>query len=357
MHPLAEDTAAVLVRTAGACGRLTLNRPGAINALTTGMVATIYGALLVWANDPSVHFVVLDGVGERGLCAGGDVRALYREIKAGRPEVADAFFRQEYRLNFLIATYPKPFVALMDGVVMGGGIGISAHGSHRIVTERSTLAMPETAIGFVPDVGGTHLLGTMAGEFGTYLGLTGARVGAADAIACGLADMMVTSAELPRLMADLEASTGAAAMEDCLHSYRVRPSSDGSILKQAWIGECFAAETVEQIFAALAAHPDTEAQRVRQQMGKMSPTSLKITLQTLRNGRKRNNLASCLEQEYRIALIRTKEPDFTEGVRAALVDKDRTPKWQPATLEEVSPEDVSRYFTDEHAAKLDLQSP
>ena len=355
--PALETTSAeVLPRPAGACGRITLNRPRAINALTVAMTAAIYDALKAWAVDPAIHFVVLDGAGERGLCAGGDVRALSMEVKAGRVDVPEHFFRQEYRLNYLIANYPKPYVALMDGIVMGGGIGVSAHGSHRVVTERSALAMPETAIGFVPDVGGTHLLGTAPGEVGTFLGLTGGRAGAADAIACGLADVMVPSRDLPQLTSDLERCADRAAMDACLQRYRVPTSPKETLRQTDWIGRCFVADTVEAIVAALARETVPAAQAALTELKKASPTSLKVTLQALRNARGMNHLASCLEQEYRIAQACLRRHDFAEGVRAALVDKDRQPRWQPDRLEEVTPEDVGAHFVEGSAAALALGS-
>ncbi len=355
-HPeTAGDIAAeVHARIAGACGRITLNRPRAINALTAAMTATIYDSLVSWATDPSVHFVVLDGAGERGLCAGGDVRAIYAAIRAGHLDAAEDFFRQEYRLNYLIATYPKPYVALMDGIVMGGGIGVSAHGSHRVVTERSTLAMPETAIGFVPDVGGTYLLGTAPHKFGVYLGLTGSRIGAADAIACGLADMLVPSQSLLALLSDLEASIDTAAMETCLASYTVPTSPNGDLLHGGWIEQCFAPDTMEEICEALAQSGESGAQAALVALQSMSPTSLKVTLRALRNAHDANDLAVCLAQEYGIAQVCVRSHDFPEGVRAALVDKDRQPRWHPPTLENVTPELVETYFDERSLSRLVL---
>ncbi len=345
-HPenAGDGAAEVHARITGACGRITLNRPRTINALTAAMTATIYNSLVRWATDSSVHFVVLDGAGERGLCAGGDVRAIYTAIQAGHLEMADDFFRLEYALNYLIATYPKPYVALMDGIVMGGGIGVSAHGSHRVVTERSTLAMPETAIGFVPDVGGTHLLGTAPHRSGVYLGLTGARIGASDAIACGLADMLIPSPSLLPLLSDLEASTDTAAMEHHLQSYRVPTSSTGDLPHQGWIEQCFASDTMEEICHALSQSEEDGAQAALLALQSMSPTSLKVTLRALQNAYGANDLAVCLDQEYRIAQVCVRSHDFPEGVRAALVDKDRQPRWHPPTLEEVTPELVATYF-------------
>jgi enoyl-CoA hydratase len=343
----------VLIRVSGACGRITLNRPHAINAVTLPMVNVIHQALTSWARDPAIQFVLVDGAGERGLCAGGDIRALYNAAVSGSLDAAIEFFRHEYQLTYRIARYPKPYVVLMDGVVMGGGIGISSHGSHRIVTERSQLAMPETAIGFIPDVGGTYLLGTAPNEFGTYLSLTGHRIGASDAIACGLADITVPSAKLPSLTRDLEACNSTAALADCLHTYA---SPQSSPEQRTWIKQSFAAHTVEEIFTALAAHPAAEAQATLADLRKRSPTSLKVTLAALRNGTRFNELAPCLQQEYRIAKTCLREHDFIEGIRAAIIDKDRNPRWQPARLEDVTPEAVQQYFAISNTDDLNLTS-
>ena len=344
----------VLVQVSGACGRITLNRPRAINALSIMMVEEIYTALAKWASDGRIHFVLVDGAGERGLCAGGDIRALYNSIVANQREMATGFFRKEYQLNYTISRYPKPYMVLMDGLVMGGGIGISSHGSHRVVTERSQLAMPEAAIGFIPDVGGTHLLGTVHGELGTWMGLTGGRIGAADAIQCGLADTMVRSEELPRLTADLEACTDAAAMETCLRGYAIRPPAGMPSEQRAWIDACFAASTAEEILATLLEHPAAEAQASAQELMKMSPTSLKLTLSALRKARAANDLAMSLNQEFRLAQACEKGHDLVEGIRAAIVDKDRNPKWSPSSLEEVTPHVLEAYFNDPEAKSLEL---
>ncbi len=344
----------VLVRVSGACGRITLNRPRALNALSISMVEAMHAALAEWANDDRVLFVLVDGAGERGLCAGGDIRALYNAIVAGQPELATEFFRKEYQLNYDISRYAKPYVVLMDGIVMGGGIGVSSHGSHRVVTERTQLAMPETAIGFIPDVGGTHLLGTAPGELGTWMGLTGGRVGAADAIACGLADLMVQSEDLSRMLLELEACPDADAMEACLRSFATQPPAGLSDEHRVCVDQCFAASTVEEIVAALLAHPAAEARTSVDELRKMSPTSLKLTLRALRKARAANNLAESLDQEFRLAQACEKGHDLVEGIRAAIVDKDRAPKWSPARLEEVTSQMVDAYFNDVDAMSLDL---
>ncbi len=344
----------VLVQVTGACGRITLNRPHAMNALSIAMVEEIHAALSAWAGDDRVHFVVVDGAGERGLCAGGDVRVLYDAIVANQRGLATEFFSKEYQLNYDISRYPKPYVVLMDGIVMGGGIGISSHGSHRLVTERSQLAMPETAIGFIPDVGGTHLLGTVPGELGTYMGLTGARIGAADAIQSGLADTMVRREDLRRMTLEVEACTDAAAMENCLRRYAAPPPPGISSEQRAWIDECFAASVVEEIEASLLKHPADSAQACAQELRKMSPTSLKLTLKALRKARAAKDLATSLNQEFRLAQACTKEHDLVEGIRAALVDKDRSPRWSPRNLEDVSSTIIEAYFNDPESLSLEL---
>ena len=347
----------LLVRVSGRCGRITLNRPRALNALSTEMVCAMHTALAAWASDPRVALVLLDGAGERGLCAGGDIRAVYEAVRSGNPNAAVAFFRTEYRLNYLIARYPKPFVAIMDGLVMGGGIGVSGHASHRVVTERSELAMPETAIGFVPDVGGTHLLRNAPAEFGTYLGLTGSRIGAPDAIACGLADFLVPSEELQASIKQLETCETPDMLEDALRG-RASDRSPGKLAAQgSWIRESFSAHTVEEIFAALAQHLSPEAGVALGELRTKSPTSLKVTLAALRNARKWNNLALCLEQEFRIAQVCLRKDDFMEGIRAAIIDKDRRPCWHPERLEEVTSQEVERYFTTPGLGSLCLAEP
>ena len=345
----------LLVKVSGACGRITLNRPRAINALSITMVERMYAALMQWADDDRVRFVVVDGEGERGLCAGGDVRALYNSIVAHQAELATDFFQKEYQLNYAISKYTKPYVVLMDGIVMGGGIGVSSHGSHRLVTERSQLAMPETAIGFIPDVGGTHLLGTAPGELGTYMGLTGGRIGAADAIQSGLADTMVYSKTLRRMTLDLETCADVTAMETCLRLYASPPPQGMTDEHRAWIDECFAAATVEEIMEKLLVHPVAQARVTAQELTKMSPTSLKLTLNALRRARAANDLVTSLNQEFCLAQACAKGHDLVEGIRAAIVDKDREPKWSPSSLEEVTPQIVEAYFNDPNVVSLDLK--
>ncbi|MFJ4002419.1 enoyl-CoA hydratase/isomerase family protein [Streptomyces sp. NPDC090023] len=330
--------APVLVRTLGRAAHLTLNRPRALNALNHTMVGLIDEALTEWERDPTVRTVVVTGAGERGLCAGGDIRAVHDDARDGDGTASAEFWRDEYRLNARIARYPKPYVAVMDGIVMGGGVGISAHGSVRIVTERSRIAMPETGIGFVPDVGGTYLLSRAPGELGTHLALTGAQIGAGDALLCGLADHFVPSDALPDLVADLD----ALEVEEVLARHG-RPAPEGELAAQReWIDSCYAADTVEEIIARLLDHGSLEAKATADTLLTRSPTALKITLAALRRARRLDSLEAVLDQEYRVSCAALTTPDLVEGVRAQIIDKDRTPRWSPATLGEVS--DVERFF-------------
>jgi enoyl-CoA hydratase len=345
-----------LIRVENGIGRITLNRPRALNALTHAMVQAIDAALHEWATDSAVRFVLLDGAGERGLCAGGDIRALYDALLADDISVPEAFFRDEYRMNARIARFPKPYVALMDGIVMGGGIGVSAHASHRVVTERSRLAMPETGIGFVPDVGGTFLLGRALDELGTHAALTSFQMGADDAILCGLADVCVPAGKLPDLVARLLACASRADIEACLREFEAPPPPGVLREARAWIAACYAHDTVEAVLDALRARPEPAAQQAVRDMAGKSPTSLKITLRALREARGLAALEPCLEQEYRLAMACMKNPDFREGVRAALVDKDRNPAWSPAALHDVTPAMIEKIFNSPDHGGLGLQA-
>ncbi len=335
----------VLVRTEGTLGRITLNRPRAINALTLDMVRTIDAALSAWENDAAVCAVLLDGEGERGLCAGGDIRALYDAALAGDLAVPQAFFGAEYRLNARIARYAKPYVAFMDGIVMGGGIGLSSHGAVRIVTERSRLAMPETGIGFMPDVGGTWLLGRAPDGFGIHAALTAGQMGAADAIACGLADLCVPSSVLAELAADLASCETAASMRACVEGHACAPPPGIFAGAASWSAACYDSDSVEDIIAALAERDAPACRQASEEIGRKSPVSLKVTLRALREAPGLGSLEACLEREYRLVLAFMSSHDFREGVRAAVVDKDRAPAWSPATLEGVTPAMVESFFT------------
>ena len=338
------DPGEVLFAREGRLGRITLNRPRALNALTLGMIEAVASQLSAWEHDDKIALVLIDGAGERGLCAGGDIRALYSAVCAGDMGVPGKFFREEYRLNAHIANYGKPYVAFMDGLVMGGGIGISAHGSLRVVTERSRLAMPEVGIGFVPDVGGTWLLGRAPGEFGTHAALTSAQLGPVDAIACGLADVCVASSDLPALLDALSACENADAIRACLARFSTSPPTGVLEGGREWIASCYGHDEVEQIVACLGQRTEPEAQQAAREIAGKSPTSLKVTLRALRQARAAPTLDHALEMEYRLAMAFMRTPDFREGVRAAVVDKDRNPAWSPATLADVSPALVEGFF-------------
>ncbi|MEV4433166.1 enoyl-CoA hydratase/isomerase family protein [Streptomyces sp. NPDC049585] len=340
----------VLLRTEGLAAYLTLNRPRALNALTHAMVTRIDQALAEWEKDPAVETVVLTGAGERGLCAGGDIRAIHEDARTGGGRASAEFWRDEYRLNALIARYPKPYVAVMDGIVMGGGVGVSAHGSVRIVTERSRVAMPETGIGFAPDVGGTHLLGLAPGGLGTHLALTGTAVGAADALLCGLADHYVPSDRLPHLVADL----ALAPVHEVLPRYVCQAPPGVLQAQREWIDRCYAADTVEEIVERLRAEAAPAAGEAAATLLGRSPTALKVALAALRRARALGPLERVLEQEYRISCAALSSHDLVEGIRAQVVDKDRTPRWSPATLAEVTAADVERYFAPLGACELRL---
>ncbi|MEU2061249.1 enoyl-CoA hydratase/isomerase family protein [Streptomyces sp. NPDC013455] len=332
--------APVLLRTEGRAGYLTLNRPGALNALNHAMVRAVDAALTVWESDPAVETVVITGAGERGLCAGGDIRVIHDDARDGDGTASAAFWRDEYRLNARIARYPKPYVAVMDGIVMGGGVGVSAHGSVRIVTDRSRIAMPETGIGFVPDVGGTRLLALAPGELGTHLALTGAHIGAGDALLCGLADHYVPAAALPALVAELAASP----LPDVLARH-VQPPPRGELAeRREWIDACYAAGTVEEIVRRLRDHGGPDAKETAETLLGRSPTALKATLAALRRARSLGSLEQVLDQEYRVSCAFLRTPDLVEGIRAQVIDKDRAPRWSPATLAEVTDADVDRFF-------------
>nr|WP_202885834.1 enoyl-CoA hydratase/isomerase family protein [Kribbella sandramycini] len=326
-------------------GRITLNRPRALNALTHGMVIAISNQLAAWRDDPAVRAVAIDGAGDRGLCAGGDIRSIYEDARAGGTASLD-FWADEYRLNALIARYPKPYLAIMDGLVMGGGVGVSAHGGLRVVTDRSRIAMPEVGIGFVPDVGGTYLLSRAPGQVGVHVALTTAQLSGADAVHCGLADHYVPADRLPDLFDVLSSRTPQAALAAV-----EEPVPSSALADQPWIDECYAAETVEEILerlrdggpAAIAAAKEIETK---------SPTALKVTLRALRSAARLPDLEAALVQEFRIARHALSSPDLVEGVRAQIIDKDRSPRWSPPSLTEVDDATVAAYFAGDPASDL-----
>ena len=338
-HPATDE---VLIRREGRAGRITMNRPKALNALTLPMVGRIWDALVAWRDDPSIKLVVLDGAGERGLCAGGDVRGLYDSRVEGSSQ-ARKFWSDEYRLNALIGRYAKPFVAIQDGIVMGGGIGLSSHARYRIVTERSQLAMPETGIGLVPDVGGTWLLAHAPGEVGSYLGLTGEVMPAPDAIYAGFSDTLVPSAKLGALFDRLIDAKGGH-VEAAIAAFKEPPAPSSLEGRRREIDQAFSASTLEAIVAALTAMPGDWASETAAALAQKSPKALKLTLAAIHNARTLPSLEAALNVEYRLAVRLFEDGEFPEGVRALLVDKDRKPKWSPTHIEGVSAELVQSYL-------------
>jgi enoyl-CoA hydratase len=333
----------VLVRRQRGLRRLTLNRPKALNALTLEMAVTMTAYLRSWSNDSDVGAVLIDGAGERGFCAGGDLRALYDAAKSGDP-LPKQFWATEYQLNVLIARYPKPVIAIMDGLVMGGGVGLSAHAAHCVLTDRSTVAMPEVGIGFFPDVGVSFLLTRAHWELGTYVALTGNRLSAQDAAICGLANSHIPSSrldEIPAVLADCRTREDVWA---ALGTLETSPGPGKLLEARDWIAHCFSGDTMEDIVEALSACDAGGAREALEAMRKASPTSLKITLRNLREAACFTRVEQSFQQDYRIALACIAGHDFIEGIRATIVDKDRNAAWRPEQLAEVTPEIVDRHF-------------
>lgn len=334
----------VLIRVEGRAGRITMNRPKALNALTLTMVREIWRALRAWADDPAVQLVLLDGAGDRALCAGGDVLSLYNSRTEGSG-LARTFWREEYHLNALIHRYPKPYVSIQDGIVMGGGIGLSSHGQYRIVTERSMLAMPETGIGLIPDVGGTWLLAHSPGEIGVYLGLTGQRMSGSDAIQAGFAATFAPSSALLDIKHHLIDPQGPHVDEivEAVTEEHPVPASPLMAVKGE-VDRIFAAPTVEEILAALNTTTADWAQKARGELLQKSPLALMTTLAAIRQARHLPSLEAALNVEFRLCTRLFEHGEFPEGVRALLVDKDKQPKWNPPSLSDVSPDLVTRLF-------------
>lgn len=333
----------LIVRSERALRRITLNRPQALNALTLDMAVDMTALLREWANDPAVGAVLLDGAGERAFCAGGDIRALYDAALSGSSLPAQ-FWATEYRLDVLIARYPKPIIAVMDGLVMGGGVGLSTHASHRVVTERSAVAMPEVGIGYFPDVGASFLLARSPGCSGTYIALTGDRIGAADAIYCGLADIHIAAARLPELAAALADCRSAEDVQARLNAVSAAPPPGRLPAARGWIDPCYGADSVEGIVDRLRASNFDAAHAALAAMLRASPTSLKVTLRNIRSALTFQKAEESFQQDFRISLACIAGHDFIEGIRAAIVDKDRNPKWQPERPEAVTPDIVDRHF-------------
>jgi len=353
---MGSDADEILFERRGTAGLVTLNRPKALNAVTHAMVRALRAQLDAWADDAAITRVVITAAGDRAFCAGGDIRALYDLGQAGRLTEALQFWRDEYPLNAAIKNYRKPYVALIDGIVMGGGVGISVHGSHRVAGDRFQFAMPEVGIGFFPDVGATWFLPRMPGGLGTYCGLTGERFNAADSVAAGVATHRVASARFGEL---IEALAGTASVDAVLAAFN-EPAGVGPVAaRRATIDRLFAGASVEEIVAAVAREAgagsaDAEwAVRTAASMRAKSPLSLKIALAQVRRGANWD-FDTCMRAEFRIVSRIIEGHDFYEGVRAVIVDKDNQPRWLPATLAGVSGAEVERHFAAREGDELVL---
>ncbi len=327
----------VIARVEGAAGRLTLNRPRVLNALTEDMCEAVCGALRAWRQDPAVELVLIDHAGERGFCAGGDIRVV---AERGQSDAGEArrFFATEYRMNELLFRYPKPVVAVMDGITMGGGVGISMPASHRIATERTLWAMPEADIGLFPDVGGGWYLPRLPGESGAWLALTGARLKAADCCALGIATGYVPSARIE----DLKRSLTSGRLD--LAAFEADPGPSPLAERRSAIDGMFAHNTMERIIDALAQDGSDWAMAQRDLLVRKCPTTLKVALRLIREGAGRPSFAEEMQVEYGLAVRMTRRHDFIEGVRAVLVDKDNAPRWSPAGLAGVTDDLLDEIF-------------
>ena len=333
----------VLTRVDGAVGLITLNRPKAINSLNQHMVDALSAVLARWEKDDAVRAVVLSGAGERGLCAGGDVVAVYDSARKDGVE-ARRFWRDEYLLDGQIGRFGKPYVSLMDGIVMGGGVGVSAHANTRVVTDTSKVAMPEVGIGFVPDVGGAFLLSRAPGALGLHAALTGAPFSGSDAIAMGFADHYVPHSELGAFTAAVVAD----GVESALAGHAAEPPPSALAAQRDWIDECFAGDTAEDIVAALRARKGPTAGPANDAadlIATRSPIAVSVALRAVRRASGLKTLEDVLVQDYRVSSASVRSHDLVEGIRAQIIDKDRNPKWSPATLAAVTAADIDAYFT------------
>lgn len=331
----------------GGLAAIVLNRPRVLNALSPRQLSGLGRLLLEWRDDPAVGAVVIEGAGERAFCAGGDIRAVWDNRLAGRDDANIAIFRDEYRLDRLIHHYPKPFVAVLDGIVMGGGAGVSVNGRWRVATERTLFAMPEAAIGFFPDVGATHFLSRCPGRIGRFLGLTGTRLGPADCLWAGLATHYVPASALPALKADLRRAAGSAepggAVAAVLGEHHREPGVSWLAETADAIDRVFAAPSPREVVSALVAEGTEWARQALEAMGDASPTSLGVIQRQLSDG-KGLGFDDAIRREFRLACRFLAGHDFIEGIRALVIDKDRTPRWSPPTLADLSAARIDALF-------------
>ncbi|GIL00446.1 MAG: enoyl-CoA hydratase [Alphaproteobacteria bacterium] len=327
----------IRIRRDGRAGRITLARPAALNALTYDMAMAIEAALAQWRDDDRVALVIIDGEGERAFCAGGDIEALYRAGRAGDFAFGRRFWQDEYRMNAAIAEYAKPYIAFLHGFVMGGGVGIGCHGSHRIVCESSRLAMPECGIGLIPDVGGSYLLAHAPGQLGPYLGLTGQRMDAADAIVAGFADAFVPAVEWEALKAAL-CATGDVATID---GFRRADRGGTLAARRTEVDRFFSLASAIDCVRALEADGSPWAAETAAAIRRGCPLSVACTFELVRMARKAASVREALALELRFTWRSMSDGEFLEGVRAQIIDKDRKPQWRTPRLEDVSGERVA----------------
>lgn len=349
MELTSRTTDEVLFGTDGPVARIVLNRPRALNAINLPMVRDIHAQLDAWADDDAIGAVVLQGAGERGLCSGGDVRAVREHVL--EHGTAGDFFSTEYAMNGAIATYPKPYVALMDAIVMGGGIGLAGHGSVRLVTEDTRVAMPETIIGFTPDCGAQWLLGRTPGHIGAYMAMTGETITGADVVVAGFADALTSPerlAELSRLDGERDPWLYALAEGEEMTGQEIAVPSGSSLgagtSRRTWIDQCFVGDDPAGIVDRLLTHDDEQARAAGATLRLRSPFGVAVSLAALRRAQAMGEVAQVLEQDVLVANRMATMPDFVEGVRAQLVDKDRNPSWSDASIEDVDPREVEELF-------------
>ncbi len=341
------ETDHILFSVKNHIGLITLNRPHALNALNFLMFKSLLSTLEAWKQDTNIHAVVIQAVPGRAFCAGGDVRWVYDEGQVDA-SVPLELFHYEYRLNYLTAHFGKPYIALMDGLTIGGGVGVTLHGSHTVASEHFQFIMPEVSIGFFPDIGSSHLLSACPGGFGTYLGLTGRRVNAADSKALGFVDYTVPSHAFSSILDDLYVTDLSIEADlkvaHCLNQYQEdMPAGNAAAEADAVANSFEGKETLQAVFLALDADGSAWASDTKAHLLEQSPLSLHVTFEQLRRA-KGLSLADCLAMDYGLVYHFLNDHDFYEGVRARLVDKDKAPKWQPSSWEQVSSQQVSRYF-------------
>ena len=324
----------------GGVGVITLNRPKALNALTLDMCLAMQALLKDWATDDAIKAVIIEGAGEKGFCAGGDIRALHDSGKGDGAYARDFYFH-EYRVNRAIKHFPKPYVALIDGITMGGGVGVSVHGSHRVAGDRSVFAMPETGIGLFPDVGGSHFLPRLPRNFGFFFGLTGARIKAADMVYSGVATHYVPSDKQPGIF---EAMKAGASADEAVMAVAEEPGTAPLGEAAQAIEQIFSARTMDALVEALKADGSDFAHQTLATLETKSPTSLKLTMRQLAQGEAEEDFDATMKMEYRLARRVIEGHDFYEGVRAVIIDKDNAPQWKPARLDQVSDADIEGYF-------------